>query len=396
MSEVFAKSVELKEFMTKARRHFHQHPELTHKEFETTKHIKSYLSEMGIPLLDVDFRTGCIALIKGEAPGAVPDLITAVRADIDALPIVENTGLPYASKNEGVMHACGHDGHIACLLGAAKLLNSIKSSFSGTVMLIFQPAEEGGRGANAMLEKGAFNEYKPSEIIALHAFPTIPVGKIGIMPLKAMASADSFSVTVTGKGGHGARPYEAVNPIYAAVPMVSAISAIVSNQIPTFDSVVVSVCTINAGVAANVIPQEVTFSGTVRCLENSNRKIVKEHITRIVSGISESFSCKYDINYKEGVSSLTNSKDINDKIYKAASDTIGQDNAVVLDFATMGSEDFSDFIMAVNGNGAMFRLGTGKESGVNASLHNHLFDFNDDALPTGCALMCQYILNRHK
>ena len=394
MNEIFAKSKELKDFMTTQRRHFHQNPELSHKEFETTKHIKNCLNEMGVNLLDVEFNTGCIAIIKGEGPG--PDIITAIRADIDALPIIEQTGLPHTSKNEGIMHACGHDGHTACLLGVAKLLNTVKDKFSGTVMLIFQPAEEGGRGANAMMEKGAFEKYKPDEIIALHAFPTVPTGKIGIMPIKAMASADSFSITVTGKGGHGARPYESINPISAAASMISAISGIVSNQIPTFDSVVISVCTIHSGVAANVIPQETTFAGTVRCLENDNRKVVKEHIERIVKGISESFRCTYELTYREGVSSLTNSKDVNDKVYKAAADSIGEGNIMVLDTATMGSEDFSDFIMALDGKGSMFRLGTGKEGEPLVALHNHLYDFNDEALPSGCAVMCQYVLNKHR
>jgi len=394
MSEVFKKAQSLKGFMTEARRHFHQYPELSHKEFETTKYIKNSLQEMGVALLDIEFNTGCIAIIKGEGPG--PDVVTGIRADIDALPIIENTGVPYSSKNEGVMHACGHDGHTACLLGVAKLLNESKDKFSGTVMLIFQPAEEGDRGAHMMLENGAFDKYKPDEIIALHAFPAVSTGKIGIMPIKAMASADSFRVTVIGRGGHGARPYESINPIIAASSMVSAISGIVSNQIPTFESVVISVCTIHAGVAANVIPQEVVFEGTVRCLENGNRKVVKDFIERIVSGTSESFGCKYEYTYKEGVSALTNSKVTNDKVYQAAKDTIGEENIDILENATMGSEDFSDFIMAVNGAGSMFRLGMGNEEKTTPALHNHLYDFNDEALPVGCAVMCQYVFNKHR
>ena len=394
MSDVLVKAKGLEEFMTKARRQFHEYPELAHQEFETTKYIKKCLEEIGVPLLDIEFNTGCIGIIKGEGPG--PDVITAIRADIDALPIIENTGVPYSSKNEGIMHACGHDGHTACLLGVAKLLNETKDKFSGTVMLIFQPAEEGGRGANTMLEKGAFDKYKPDEIIALHAFPALPTGTIGIMPLKAMASADSFKVTVIGRGGHGARPSESINPIMAAASMVSAISGIVSNQIPTFESVVISVCTIHAGVAANVIPQEVTFSGTVRCLENDNRKKVKDFIERIVSGTCDSFGCKYELEYREGVAALTNSKITNDKIYKAAVDAIGERNIEVLETATMGSEDFSDFIMAVDGVGSMFRLGMGRKGEAFVALHNHLYDFDDKALPTGCAVMCQYVYNKHQ
>jgi len=394
MSQTFAKATELKDFMTKARRHFHQYPELSNKEFETTKYIRNCLEEMGVPLLDAEFSTGCIGIIKGEGPG--PDVITAIRADIDALPVIESTGVEYTSKNEGVMHACGHDGHTACLLGCAKLLNESKSQFSGTVMLVFQPAEEGGRGANMMMDNGAFDKYKPDEILALHAFPPLPTGKVGIMPIKAMASSDSFKVTVKGRGGHGARPAESINPILASASMVSAISGIVSNQIPTFESVVISVCTINSGVAANVIPQEATFSGTVRCLENSNRKVVKERIERIVSGTCESFECTYEFTYKEGVAALTNSKEVNDKIYKAAGDAIGEQNVAILETATMGSEDFSDFIMALDGNGSMFRLGMGKEGQTTPALHNHLYDFDDEALPTGCAVMCQYVFNKHK
>ena len=394
MSAIFEKASELKEFMTKARRHFHQNPELAHKEFETTKYIKERLAEMNVELLDVEFNTGCIAIIKGEMAG--PDVITAIRADIDALPIIEQTGLAYTSQNEGIMHACGHDGHTACLLGVAKLLSSMKDKFSGTAMLIFQPAEEGLRGAKTMLDKGAFEKCQPDEIIALHAFPYVPAGKIGIMPAKAMASSDSFTVKVIGKGGHGARPNESINPISAAASMVSAISNIISSQISTFDSAVISICTIHSGVAANVIPQEASFSGTVRCLENDNRKIIKGFIEQKVSGISQSFGCEYEFEYKEGVSSLTNSKEVNEKVYKAAADSIGEENIMILENASMGSEDFSDFIMATGGNGVMFRLGSGNADNTSAALHNHLFDFNDEALPYGASVMSQYILNKHK
>jgi len=393
MSETLKKAESLKAFMTEARRHFHQYPELAHKEFETTKYIKNALKEMGVPLLDAEFNTGCIGIIKGEGKG--PDVITGIRADIDALPIIESTGLPYSSKNEGIMHACGHDGHTACLLGVAKLLSESKNKFSGTAMLIFQPAEEGDRGAKMMLENGAFTKHKPDEVIALHAFPAVETGKVGIMPIKAMASADSFRVKVIGRGGHGARPSESINPITAATSMISAISGIVSNQIPTFESVVISVCTIHAGVASNVIPQEVEFSGTVRCLENGNREIVKEFIERIVSGSCETFGCKYEYIYKEGIAALTNSKITNDKVYQAAKDTIGEENIVVLENATMGSEDFSDFIMAADGVGSMFRLGMGNAQKTTPALHNHLYDFNDEALPVGCAVLCQYVFNKH-
>ena len=349
---------------------------------------------MGIPLLDAEFKTGCIAIIKGEGRG--PDAITAIRADIDALPVLEGTGVSYASQNEGVMHACGHDGHTACLLGVAKLLNSVRERFSGTVMLIFQPAEEGGNGAKAMIKRGAFDNYKPDEIIALHAFPSVSLGKIGLMPRKALASNDFFTVTVTGRGGHGAFPSKAINPIYAAVSMINAISGIVSNQISTFDNMVISVCTFNAGVASNVIPQEAVFSGTVRCLENENRRVAREAIDRILSGVSAAFGCKYELKYKDSVSALINSNEVNEKIRIAAADSIGEENIVILDEPTMGSEDFSDFIMAAGGNGAMFRLGIGVEGEANPDLHNHLFNFNDAALPTGCAVMCRYILNKHR
>ena len=394
MSGIFEKANEIKEFMTKARRNFHQYPELAHKEFETTKYVKERLSEMGVELLDVDFNTGCIAIIKGEMAGL--DVITGIRADIDALPIIEQTGVAYASQNEGVMHACGHDGHTACLLGVAKLLSSMKDKFSGTVMLIFQPAEEGLRGAKTMLDKGAFDKYKPDEIIALHAFPYVAAGKIGLMPGKAMASSDSFTVKVIGKGGHGARPNESINPISAVASIISAVNNIVSSQISTFDSVVISVCTVHSGVAGNVIPQEATFSGTVRCLENDNRKVVKDFIEQKVSGISKSFGCEYEFIYKEGVAALTNSKEVNDKIYKAAADSIGEENIEILEHPSMGSEDFSDFIMEVGGNGAMFRLGAGNKDNTSAALHNHMFDFEDDALPYGASVMSQYVLNKHK
>ncbi|MDR2899811.1 MAG: amidohydrolase [Clostridiales bacterium] len=382
-----------KDFMTLARRFFHEHPELGLKEYITTKYIKGELEAMGVPLQDVDIETGCVAIIKGEKPGK--DIVTAIRADIDALPLEEKTGVEYSSKHNNTMHACGHDGHTATLLGVAKVLNGIKSELSGTVKLVFQPAEEGAGGAKKMIEKGGLDNPKPEEIIALHAWPGLNVGQIGIMPEKAMASADSFNIKIIGRGGHGARPSESVNPIYAAAAVINAVTGIVSNEVSTFDSVVVSVCNVHAGQANNVIPDDIKIGGTVRCLEDTNRDFIKQTIERFLKGVCESYRCTYEFEYKKGVSALFNDPSVIERISTAASKIVGAENVIDLKNPTMGSEDFSDLTKHV-GKGAMIRLGVGTPGVTGATLHNDKFNFNDDALPVGCAVLCQYILDRHQ
>ena len=391
---IFKKAMELKDYMTKARRYLHENPELGLEEHGTTRYIKKELLDMGIELQEIDMETGAIGLIKGEKPGK--DICIAIRADIDALPIEEKTGVLYASKNPGLMHACGHDGHTAILLGTAKLLNTIRNEFSGIVKLVFQPAEEGRGGAKKMVEAGAMDNPRPDVIIALHGNSYLNAGEMGINERFSSASSDSFEITVKGKGGHGARPHKAVNPVLCAAHIVTALQNIVSTEIDALESAVVTVASIHGGTASNVIADDVKLSGTVRCLQEKNRDFIKEKIERIVKGISMAQNCNYEMNYRNGVGALENDPDTVKELLQAVTDAWGENGKIVeLEGPSMGSEDFPA-LSAVVGKCAYFRLGVGQEGKEIIDVHNERFDFNDDALPYGASVFTQYVVNKSK
>lgn len=389
-SLIMEKALEIKDYAAYARKYLHENPELGLKEFNTTAFIKKELTEMGIELLELSIPTGAVGIIRGTKPGS--DIVTAIRADIDALPIVEKTGKPYASKNPGVMHACGHDGHTAVLLGAAKILNSMKDSFSGTVKLVFQPAEESLCGAKQMIAAGAMENPKVDNIVMLHGWPQLKVGEVGSRAGQYMASADSFEVRIIGKGGHGARPFNAVNPIVASSQIVVALQNIVSSEIDTFEAAVITVCKFNGGTAFNIIPDDVMLGGTVRTLDESVRLDIKQRMERIISGISAAFNCTYEFKYNFGIPSVVNTPEVVEDLLKAANDSLGEGHIGNLSGPTMGSEDFSFFINHV-GRGALLRLGLANPGEKELVLHNDCFDFNDEALPTGIATFVQYVLN---
>lgn len=391
---IFDKAMALKDYMTKVRRYLHENPELGLEEHKTTEFIKKELRDMGIELQHINMETGVIGLIKGEKQRG--DLCIAIRGDIDALPVEERTGVSYSSKNHGVMHACGHDGHTAILLGTAKLLNGIRDQFSGTVKLVFQPAEEGRGGAKKMVEAGAMDNPRPDVIIALHGNAYLNVGEMGINERFSSASADSFEITVKGKGGHGARPHKAVNPVLCAAHIVTALQNIVSTEINALESAVVTVASIHGGTASNIIADDVTLSGTVRCLQEKNRDIIRDKIERIVKGISMAQNCTYEMNYRNGVGALENDPETVQELLQAVTDAWGDNGRIVeLDGPSMGSEDFPA-LSAVVGKCAYFRLGVGQEEKEIIDVHNEKFNFNDDALPYGAAVFAQYVINKSK
>ncbi len=392
-SEILQKASELKEYLTKTRRHIHRHPELGFKEFETTSLVKKELESMRVEVVPLKTETGVLGILRGEKKGS--DVVTALRADMDALPIVEQTGLPYASRNEGVMHACGHDGHTAGLLGVAKLLSSMKDSFSGTVTLVFQPAEEVLGGAKCMVESGVLEDPKVDTIIALHGWPSLEVGKIGVFSGPYMASADRFAVKITGSGGHGAYPHISADPLLAAAHAVVALQDIVSREIDALDSVVISVCTLNGGKVFNVIPEEVRFSGTVRCLNESVRKTIEERMDRIIKGITSTFGCRYELEYLYKVPMLINDPEVINLVSEAANNVLGEGHVVHSDRQAMGSEDFSIFINNV-AHGAFFRLGVTNPGEEQMKLHNGHFNFNDEALTIGVAVLTQFVLLKNQ
>jgi metal-dependent amidase/aminoacylase/carboxypeptidase family protein len=348
-SEILQKAIEIKECLTKTRRHIHQHPELGFKEFETTSFVKKELESMGVELVPLKTETGVLGILRGEKKGS--DVVTALRADMDALPIVEQTGLPYASRNEGVMHACGHDGHTAGLLGVAKLLSSMKDKFSGTVKLVFQPAEEVLGGAEGMVESGVLENPKVDTIIALHGWPSLEVGKIGVFSGPYMASADKFTVKIIGSGGHGAYPHTSADPVLAAAHAVVALQDIVSREIDALDRV---------------------------------QKTIEEKMDRIIKGVTSTFGCKYELEYLYKVPMLVNDPEVINLVSEAANDVLGEGHVVQSDRPAMSSEDFSIFINNV-AHGAFFR-----------KLHNDHFNFNDRVLPIGVAVLTQFVLLKNQ
>lgn len=378
------------EYARKTRHLLHSIPEAGLCEYKTTAYIKKQLIDMGVTLSEHCTPTGAVGIIQGSKTGAV----TAIRADIDALPICEKSGVKYHSLHEGYAHSCGHDGHTAILLGLAKALMKIKEELHGTVILLFQPGEEGYKGAEKLIEAGALDNPRPDSVVALHGWPYLKCGDVGSMAGKYMASADSFDIKFIGVSGHGCRPYMAVNPIYAASAFTTAIQGIVSNEIETSQQAVVTVCSIHAGSSSNIIPDDAVVTGTVRCFDPFVRIQLKEKIARIAENSAQCYMCKYQYNYIDGLPSLINDPDTTRSLLKSAENVLGSEHVKPLAGPVMGAEDFS-FMINYIGRGAYLRLGIEADDRKRV-LHNASFDFNDDALVYGISVFLQYIVDSGK
>ena len=375
------------EVLTQIRRHLHQHPEIGFEEIETTALIRKELETLPVEIVPLSIPTGVLAILRGTKPGT--GKVIALRADIDALPIEEQTGAPYASIRPGVMHACGHDGHTAVLLGAARLLCGMRDRFSGTVKFLFQPAEERLTGAVSMIAAGVLENPAPELILGLHGGTETPIGKVGVWLGPFMASADQFSVTITGAGGHAAYPHRNKDPLLAAAHAVVALQSIVSREIDAIDKVVVSVCQFHAGTAFNIIPNEAVINGSVRCHDAKVRASMPERIERIVGGIAGGLNCTHKLDYLFGIPAVANDPAVMESFIATSRETLGAENVVYLDRPLMGSEDFS-FFLEKNPHGGIFRLGVGNAPG--RVLHNPRFDFPDEALPVGVAALTAFAL----
>ena len=383
---------EVKDFVVEARHRIHENPELGFREFETTEFIKKELEAAGIEMVPLQIETGVLGIIKGTAewkgPGKPP--VAALRADIDALPIEETTGAPYSSKNKGIMHACGHDGHTAILLATAKVLHKIRGSFAGTVKLFFQPAEETLYGAEKMIQCGILDDPKVDFVAALHGGVEIPVGTVGVYPGPFMASGDIFKVKFVGKGTHGAYPHRGSDALAAAAQSVISLQMILAREIEANDRAVLSVCQIHGGSAFNIVPQEVEIAGTVRCFSPDVRQKISERLESICTHIAASYRCEAICDYTFGIPPVINDPAETDRIAAAASEVLGEEKVIRLANPMMGSEDFAYFLQNVP-RGTIFRLGVGRE--IPVSLHNPNFDFPDEALPLGVAVFTRYILD---
>jgi amidohydrolase len=384
---------EIEGYLTEIRRRIHANPELGFQETKTTSLIREEISRLGLKIQPLKLETGVGASLKGRAAG--PETVTALRADMDALPITESTGLSYASKNKGIMHACGHDGHVSLLLGAARLLSGLTDRFSGTVKFLFQPAEELLTGARAMIEAGCLRDPVPERIIAAHGWPYIKTGKIGVLTGPAMASADKFQVRLKGRGGHGAYPHRAVDPVLAAAHTVTAMQGIISRETDPLDQAVLSVCTMEAGRAFNVIPGEALLGGTVRCIREGLQKEIRSRLERVVKGTAAAFGCEGSLEWTGLVPVLVNDPELTRTVEETAREVLGREGVEKLAGPSMGSEDFSLYLQEVP-RGVLFRLGLAVPEKNMTPLHNDQFDFTDPALPVGAAMMAGLVLKIHR
>jgi amidohydrolase len=371
------------------RNYFHQNPELSCEEFQTADYICRKLDEYGIPYRSGIAETGVVGLIRGNNPDI---RCIALRADMDALPIVEENHVEYKSLVPGKMHACGHDVHMACLLGAAKILNRMRDQFEGTIKLIFQPSEESyPGGAIRMIGEGVLTDPAPEAVIAQHVINTLDAGHAGFKPGAYMASTDEIFITVRGKGGHAATPAQVVDPIVIASHIVLALQQIVSRIADPVIPTVVSIGKITGAGRTNVIPDEVKMEGTVRTYDETWRKEVHQRIRKIATGMAESMNASCDVRISNGYPFLNNDPELTDKLHQLAIEYLGQENVSVLP-QRMTAEDFAYFALQVPS--CLYRLGIANPAmGINSNLHTATFDVDSQSLKTGMGLMAWLALN---
>jgi hippurate hydrolase len=365
------------------RRHLHAHPELLYDLDQTSAFVSERLREFGCDEVRTGIgRSGVVGVIKGRK-GATGRTI-GLRADMDALPIVETTNLPYRSTVPGRMHACGHDGHTAILLGTARYLAATRD-FAGTAVVIFQPAEEGGGGAQAMIDDGLMDTFAIDEVYALHNAPKLPLGDISIRTGAAMASADFFVVKLEGNGGHAAFPHNCIDVVVAGAQIVTALQTIVSRSVDPLESGVVSVARFTAGNTDNILPQSAELEGTVRTLSPAVRDLVERRFREIVAGVAAASGVKFTIDYRRNYPVTVNPAKQAEFAAGVARDAVGADKVKTDEPPVMGAEDFSYMLEARPG--AFVWLGNGDTAG----LHHPEYDFNDAALPYGIAYFTRIV-----
>lgn len=366
------------------RRHIHQNPELSFEEHETGKYVAAQLKEWGIQHQVGVAGTGVVALIEGKNTGKNT---VALRADMDALPIIEANEVPYKSQNPGVMHACGHDVHTASLLGAAKILQETRQDWEGTVKLIFQPAEERlPGGASLMIKEGVLQNPSPTGIVGQHVHPPLAAGKVGFRPGRYMGSCDELYISITGKGGHGAMPQDCVDPILLAAHMITALQQIVSrNNDPTMPTVLTFGKINSTGGATNIIPKEVKIEGTFRTMDETWRKEAHRRMKYMAEHLIEGMGGKIDFFIDVGYPCLLNDEALTLRMRESAEDYLGVENVVDLPIR-LTAEDFSYYSQEMPA--CFYRLGTGNvERGITSPVHSDTFDIDEEALKVGAGLM---------
>ena len=364
------------------RRDIHAHPELMYDVHRTAGVVADLLRDFGCDEVVTGIgRTGVVGVIRGRGAGS---RTIALRADMDALPIGETTGLPHVSRVAGKMHACGHDGHTAMLLGAAEYLCATRQ-FDGTAVVVFQPAEEGGAGARAMVGDGLMDRFGIDEVYGMHNLPGLPVGSFSLCPGPIMAAADRFEVRIEGRGGHAAYPHLCADPVYAGAQIVSALQSIVARNVDPLDAAVVSVTQFNAGSAQNAIPQTARLAGTIRTLKAETRDFVEQRLRDVVAGISAAHAVAASVSVSRGYPVTRNHPGPTAFAADVARDVAGRDRVYDAVPPMMGAEDFSYMLQARPG--AFIFTGNGETAG----LHHPAYDFNDEALPFGISFWARLI-----
>ena len=364
------------------RHHLHAHPELSYHEFETSKYVQQKLNEYGIDF-EIMANTGVIGIIKGKNPDKK---VIALRADMDALPILEKNNVPYKSQNEGVMHACGHDVHTTCLLGAAKILSKLKEEWEGTIKLIFQPGEEKNPGgASLLIKEGVLENPKPDAILALHIHPNLEVGRLSFRGGMVMASADELYITVKGKGGHAAAPHLATDTIVAAAQLVVNLQQLVSRMNNPFNPSVLSVTSFQGGNTTNVIPSEVKLMGTFRAMNEDWRFKAHELIKNICVETGKIYGAQIDVEIDVGYPFLVNNISLTDKATRKAAEFAGEENVEETEMR-MGAEDFAFYSHRIPA--CFFRLGVGNvKNNITSGVHTPTFDIDERSIEQGMGVM---------
>ncbi len=371
----------IEEYVISMRRYFHENPELSFQETSTLRTIKGELEKMGLEVHEVK-DGGLYADIHGLEGGKS----VAIRADMDALPVIEDTNLPFRSKNEGVMHACGHDAHVAMLLGVARKAIEMKSEFRGTIRLLFQVAEEQPPGgAVSLIKAGALNGM--DYVIGQHVMSTLESGTVSIFPREAMANADEFRVKITGRGGHGSAPHETVDVLVVAAQFVTQAQTIVSRMIDPFLPSVVTFGTFNSGFRYNVIAAGAELTGTVRTFQNEVREKIKKELENLLSHLCSAYGTEYKFQYIEGYPTVLNTPAVSEVIETVAAEKLGKEN-VQHPNPSMGGEDFAYYLHEVPG--AFYFLGVGNEKkGITSPQHSPSFDLDEDTLATGVKILLE-------
>ncbi len=364
--------------LIRLRRDFHRHPELAFEEHRTARIVAQRLGELGFEVREGVGVTGVVGVLRGDGP------CLALRADMDALPVQEVSGRPHGSTVDGVMHACGHDGHVATLLVALGVLAREADRHAGTILAVFQPAEEGGGGAKRMLADGLFDEVRPDAITGLHYWSLQPTGTVGVKAGAMMGSVDRFEITVRGRGGHAAIPQEAADAIVAAAQVVGALQTVVSRRVDPLQPAVVTVGEIHAGSAFNVIAGEARLSGTVRTLDDEVWASIPSQLEQVVQGACAAHGCTAEIDYRRLDRPLVNDPAMTELVRGVAMDLVGAEQ--VIEQCTLGGEDMGDLLARVPGS--FFFVGAGNEAeGITASHHHPAFDLDEDALAIGARML---------